>query len=132
MGAKGHGVRYRMTSAQLRAVFEKTDGHCHFCGDPVVFSRRGWRSGSMRGYWEVDHIIQRGKGGVKTADNCLPACTSCNRLRWHRKGAALRNLLRLGLIAYREVRHDGQLGRSLRENLRKRLAINAARRIGRQ
>ena len=45
-----------MTSARLRAIFEKTGGHCHFCGDPIKVERRGWEE-QFCGSWEVDHVI---------------------------------------------------------------------------
>src|SRR5713226_2118670 len=52
-----------MTKAELRQIWEKTQGHCHCCGDPVEFYKRGWRDGDLAGYWEIDHVIQRDKGG---------------------------------------------------------------------
>lgn len=91
-----------MTLGQLRTIWTRTKGHCHFCGDPVMFERRGWAV-KLDGHWEVDHVIQRGKGGPRNAQNCLPACTRCNRLRWHRVGAAVRQLLELGLIAREQI-----------------------------
>lgn len=102
-----------MTKGQLRAVWEKTGGHCHFCGDPVDFRRRGYRRERIDGSWEVDHVVQRAKGGAVKIENCLPACTRCNRLRWHRRGAALRQLLELGMIARREVNRMTELGKKL-------------------
>ena len=102
-----------MTKAQLRAIWEKTAGHCHFCGDPVDFQRRGYRPERIDGSWEVDHVVQRAKGGAVKIENCLPACTRCNRLRWHRRGAALRHLLELGMIARREVDRMTELGKKL-------------------
>ena len=88
-----------MRETQLRSIWEKTKGHCHFCGDRVVFEKRGGKKvEDLTGYWEADHIIQRAKGGSKSAENCLPACTKCNKLRWHRAGENLRELLVLGAI----------------------------------
>ena len=86
-----------MHTSELQQIWEKTKGHCHFCGDPVDFDKRGWRDGELAGYWEVDHVIQRDKGGSAHSENCLPACTRCNRLRWHRSGEQVRELLFLGL-----------------------------------
>lgn len=117
-----------MTKAQLRAIWEKTAGHCHFCGDPVDFQRRGYRPERIDGSWEVDHVVQRAKGGAVQIGNRLPACTRCNRLRWHRRGAALRHLLELGMIARREIDRMTELGKKLvilrskqdRENAKRR------------
>jgi hypothetical protein len=70
----------------------------------------------LTGYWEVDHVLQRQKGGSLDAHNCLAACTRCNRLRWHRKGEGIRELLFLGLIARDEIRNSvGSILAKLRE-----------------
>jgi len=102
-----------MTEAQLREIWEKTNGHCHFCGDPVSLGKRGYRRQRADGCWEVDQVIQRAKGGSIRTENWLPACTSCNPLRWHRKGAALRELLVLGLIAKSEIEKLTETGKDL-------------------
>ena len=120
-----------MRENQLREIFDKTRGHCHFCGDPVVFERRGWAE-DLTGYWEVDHVIQRGKGGSRGPENCLPACTRCNRLRWHRTGEAVRELLLLGLIGREEIRKGTKIGANLGELRQKRLAANRGRRRKKQ
>ena len=113
----------------LKAIFEKTSGHCHFCGDKVRFNNRGW-SASPHGHWEVDHVIQRKKGGAKSATNCLPACMRCNRLRWHRTGEAIREILLLGIIARKEIKNGTCMGRELKRLRAKRLAENKTRRRG--
>lgn len=122
-----------MTENQLRRIFEKTKGHCHFCGDRIVFEKRGGkRVQDSKGYWEVDHVIQRAKGGASSIDNYLPACTRCNKLRWHRKGENLRQLLVLGLIAQAEIKKHSQVGTALaglriqraEENKRRRKSRN--------
>jgi 5-methylcytosine-specific restriction endonuclease McrA len=117
-----------MTEKQRRQVWDKTSGHCHFCGDPVEFAKRGWVDGDLTGYWEVDHVIQRGKGGTKSVENCLVACTRCNRLRWHRTGEAVRELLFLGLVARDEIAKSTPTGRALARLRTSRLAQNASRR----
>jgi 5-methylcytosine-specific restriction endonuclease McrA len=118
-----------MRDSNLRAIFDKTHGHCHFCGDPLVFINRGWVK-ECDGHWEVDHVIQRNKGGAKSAENCLAACTRCNRLRWHRSGDAMRKLLLLGVIAAEQINKQKPtgLGRELAGLLKKRLLINEGRR----
>lgn len=121
-----------MTEKQLRQIWEKTSGHCHFCGDVVEFEKRGWKDGGLTGYWEVDHIIQKGKGGSKFVENCLAACTQCNRLRWHRQGKAVRKLLFLGLIARDEIAKSTAAGKVLTQLREKRLAQNKLRRKSRK
>ena len=117
-----------MTENQLLIIWKKTKGHCHFCGDPVSFKKRGWVELNKSGYWEVDHVIQRHKGGVKSADNCLPACTRCNRLRWHRKGSAIRELLILGLIAKEEIKNRTKIGKYIKNRRVIRFIRNKSRR----
>jgi hypothetical protein len=116
-----------MRETARREVFDKTSGHCHFCGDALIFDRRGWKK-RMDGHWELDHIIQRGKGGVPAAENCLPACTRCNRLRWHRKGSDIRDLLLLGVVAAKEIKKNSLIGAQLRELRSRHLAENERRR----
>ena len=93
-----------ITNNKLATVFNKTNGHCHFCGDSLVFEKYGVKySNNLNGAWEADHIMQKGKGGSKNIENCLPCCVPCNRLRWHRKGEDLRDLIFFGLIAKDEI-----------------------------
>jgi len=94
----------------------------------VEFEKRGWHEGDLTGYWEVDHVIQRDKGGDDSVDNYLPACTRCNRLRWHRTGEKIRELLLLGLIAQDEVNKGTIIGKSLIQLREKRLINNNKRR----
>ena len=119
-----------MSIGGLRAIFNKTSGHCHFCGDAITFENRGW-SENPDGHWEVDHVIQRDKGGAKSADNCLPACMRCNRLRWHRTGDSIRDILLLGIIARKEIKHRSPMGRELVRLRAERLAENKMRRRSR-
>jgi 5-methylcytosine-specific restriction endonuclease McrA len=58
-------------------------------------------------------VIQRNRGGAVAVANCLPACTRCNRLRWHRAGGEIRQLLRLGLIAKSEIEKQTSTGKEL-------------------
>ena len=117
-----------MTEKQLLEIWEKTSGHCHFCGDPVEFEKRGWKDGDKVGYWEVDHIIQKGRGGSNSPNNCLAACTECNRLRWHRQGYEVREALFLGLIARKEINKSTPIGKILAQLRKKRLDQNKSRR----
>ena len=118
-----------MKPALLRAVYDKTHGHCHFCGDKVVLGHHGkTKHGYLRGAWELDHVIQRKKGGASSADNYLPACGKCNHLRWHRTGKDLRRLILLGLVAQDEINADTELGRAIHAKFKKRKAQNRSRR----
>jgi hypothetical protein len=103
-----------MTPSTLKLIFSRTSGHCHFCGDRLIFSRRGMKKGQPeKGAWEADHVLQKDKGGRNSVENYLPACVRCNRLRWHRKGKDLRELLLLGLIANSEIKKGSETGKKI-------------------
>lgn len=117
------------TNNKLKAIFEKTEGHCHFCGDSLVLEKYGVKDiNDLDGAWEADHVIQQGKGGSKNVENCLPSCVRCNRLRWHRKGDDLRELIFLGLIAKDEIKKGSTVGKLISELKNKRDESNRNRR----
>ncbi|MDD4286789.1 MAG: HNH endonuclease signature motif containing protein [Candidatus Peribacteraceae bacterium] len=117
------------TGNALALIFQKTEGHCHFCGDPLILKKYGCKNiNDLNGAWEADHVIQRAKGGKKEADNCLPACVYCNRLRWNRKGDNLREVLLLGLIAKDQMKKSSPIGKTLTGLMMKRLTSNERRR----
>src|SRR5262245_41725480 len=104
-----------MRTPQLREIFEKTGGVCHFCGDTLDFDKRGRGGGAKTvhdvpaGFWEVDHVRARARGGAPLG-NSLPACTACNRLRWHRSGGYTRTTILLGLVVRELIRQGGETG----------------------
>jgi hypothetical protein len=117
------------TTKTLKEIYQKTDGCCHFCGDEVVFEKYGLKDvHDTIGVWEADHIKQKGKGGLKKAENCLPACYRCNRLRWHRSGDEIRALLFLGLIAKEQIKKKTDLGKKILECSDQRTHSNDLRR----
>lgn len=114
---------------KLKQVFDKTKGHCHFCGDPIIFEKYGVKDrDDIKGAWEADHIIQKGKGGSKDLSNCLPACVDCNRLRWHYKGNSLRYRIRLGNIAQNEIKKKSAIGKELDLLYKSKIESNFKRR----
>jgi hypothetical protein len=123
-------MRSNAEQAKLRKVWEKTNGHCHFCGDAVEFEKYGKNGGDEA--WVLDHIAQKARGGSKDIDNCLPACHRCNHLRWHRSGEAIRRLLWLGLVAKDEIEKGSSIGKKLEELSTKRLADNEKRRASKK
>lgn len=118
-----------MKQELLLEVFSRTGGHCHFCGDVLEFENYGKKRWPYpKGAWELDHVIQRAKGGKDEPANCLPACRECNHLRWHRRGDNLRKLLRYGLAVADEEKKDSPLWRALEPKLAAREARNRKRR----
>jgi hypothetical protein len=74
--------------SKRRAVFGKTNGHCHICHGPLAYSNYG--NHGTRGAWEIDHSIPRARGGTDHLNNLYPAHTSCNRCKQHRSNAGVR------------------------------------------
>ena len=117
------------SNENLKIIFNNTFGHCHFCGDPLNFEKYGCKEiENIEGAWEADHIHQKAKGGRIDESNCLPACVRCNRLRWHRKGNELREVILLGLIAKKEIKKNSIIGKQILELKDKRLQENKKRR----
>lgn len=111
------GNRRRSLSAQERSlVFQKTGGLCHIC------------SGELDSRWTANHIKPVAKGGDHSINNFLPACSTCNRLKWHRSPEAIRLILKIGTYANREIEQGTTLGKQLNELLQRKLASNALRR----
>ena len=108
-------------------IYNKTGGHCHFCGDKIVLSKYG--KGAKKGCWEADHVVQKYKGGPSGSINCLPACTRCNRLRWHRTSKEIQEILFLGVIAKKEINNKSEIGKKLQKLKRKRIKKNKNRRL---
>jgi 5-methylcytosine-specific restriction endonuclease McrA len=100
-------------------VYAKTNGHCHICG------------GRLDKEWTADHVVPHAADGPHALDNYLPACSVCNRLRWHYTPEDIRYILELGIYARREVKKQSQLGRQL-ERLYERRQAQVLRRRGRK
>ncbi len=119
----------RFGEKEKQIIFDKLKGHCHFCGDQLIFEHRGRKPWPpLEGQWEIDHIVQLAKGGIDEINNNLPICAKCNRLRWHRKGEDLRRLLWLGLIAKDEILNNTDIGKQIEELSVIRANKNAKRR----
>lgn len=117
------------SNKELQLIFNKTSGHCHFCGDQLVLNKYGLKSiGDIDGAWELDHVIQKGKGGAKELSNCLPACVQCNRLRWHRSGSNLRTLIDYGITVSQEIKKGTVVGRKVAQLLEQRVRAKGKRR----
>jgi hypothetical protein len=76
-------------------------------------------------------VVPHKLGGHAKVENYLPGCKECNRLRWSYTPEVIRLIMRLGVYAKNEIRHDTGLGDQLIDVLRKRLRSNRKRRVGR-
>ena len=88
------------TPAQRISIARKTGRHCHVCGK---------RLGKT---WHADHVRAHHLGGESVADNYLPSCPECNRLRWHHDSRRIRKILRLGIYMLAEIKKKSGLGKA--------------------
>lgn len=108
--------RSSLSTSLRKLVRAKTHGRCHVCGGPL--DRR----------WQADHVVPLHQGGRNREENYLPACWTCNRVRWHYNSKVIRRILRLGAYARTEVRHGTKLGLKLKALYWRRLDQNKSRR----
>lgn len=71
-----HEPGSRYVSESLReAVFEVSNGECHYCRKKLTFANRT----EGRGAWEVEHLQSHSQGGQNNLRNLRAACVPCNR-----------------------------------------------------
>lgn len=109
------GRRVTLTPKQRAIVLAKTEGTCHVCGI------------QLDAKWQADHVVPHLHGGTSTVENCLPICPLCNRLRWSYQPDVIQMIMRLGVYAKREIRHETPLGRELLALAARRLSRNKGR-----
>jgi 5-methylcytosine-specific restriction endonuclease McrA len=68
-----------VTADELRSIWERGGGNCHYCGVAVVRPR--FYKGAPRGF---DHVISRTRGGQHTASNIVVCCQPCNAKKGNR------------------------------------------------
>ncbi len=105
--------RKALTKTQRDTILAKTDGRCHVCGIEIE-----------KGDFHADHVKSHITGGIHTENNYLPACATCNNLRWHYSPEEIQVIMKLGrwlktklleeteesvLLANQFVKHDMQL-----------------------
>lgn len=98
------------------AVLAKTAGRCHVCGGKIV------------GAWQADHVLAHSGGGNHSEDNYLPTHVLCNNYRWDYLPSEFQLILKLGVWAANEIRHDTPIG----QKLATRFAAKEARRVRRR
>lgn len=65
--------RKRLTRTEREFIFQKTNGHCAYCGRELKYEQM-----------QVDHVIPLdgwNYSGPDTLDNMLPSCRSCNHYK---------------------------------------------------
>lgn len=115
-GRKPSGPRRVLTPSERKEVWLKTRGICHVCGD----------SAGKR--WQADHVVPHKLGGKRTIDNYLPICRECNRLRWSHRPKVIRLIIRMGVYAKNQIRHETPFGDAMIQLVLGRLGTNRRRR----
>lgn len=59
-----------MTTAMREKVYQKSDGHCAYCGRSMAIEQM-----------QIDHIAPKCLGGSDAIDNLNPSCRMCNHYK---------------------------------------------------
>lgn len=62
------GASPKRVSARRRAIFEKSQGQCHYCSTSL----------RLDGKWHVEHMVPRALDGGDEPINLVAACVRCN------------------------------------------------------
>ena len=65
-------VRIFPASFKREAVYDKTNGHCYYCGVVLVVGKKGANQ------FQIDHMTPVRRGGTEDLDNLVPSCRACN------------------------------------------------------
>lgn len=77
------------TDKKRRKVFEKTDGHCAYCGVELEFESPDWCP---------EHLLARVHGGGDRLHNLVPACIPCNRRKHVRTPEGWREHIKIKIL----------------------------------
>src|SRR6266581_5797613 len=76
--------------AELRAIYERTEGRCHICRKRLSLCNYG--SFGKRGAWEIEHSVAQARGGTDHLNNLFAACILCNRSKGDSSSKSARQL----------------------------------------
>lgn len=65
--AKQYGIEHTWTADDLRAIFDRQNGKCYWCGKDVGDD------------WQTDHRVPLARGGKDDASNLVVSCRECNQ-----------------------------------------------------
>lgn len=60
--------RTQQVSRRRREIFNKSAGHCHYCGATLT----------LDGKWHIEHKLPGALGGDNDPENLTAACVHCN------------------------------------------------------
>lgn len=73
-----------MNSAHRQAVWDKTGGHCAYCGISLHQDDVKGLSCRYQSWMQIDHMTSPKDGGSELFDNLVPTCSACNSVKGRR------------------------------------------------
>jgi 5-methylcytosine-specific restriction endonuclease McrA len=61
-------VREKSVPRRRLAIFNKSEGKCHYCAEPL----------DLRGKWHIEHMMPKALLGSDDQSNLVASCVSCN------------------------------------------------------
>ncbi len=83
--AKGKPQSHSWSPRKRQAVWEKTAGHCWYCGGDLVA-----QLDCTGDQFCIDHLVPWSEGGTQKIGNLVPACRRCNASKRNRSLEAYR------------------------------------------
>lgn len=68
-----------------QAVWDKSGGHCFYCGLKLTPDTQGTIEGPYQSWMDVDHLTPKAQGGLNSIENMVPSCKACNSSKGHKK-----------------------------------------------
>ena len=72
-------MRRRLSQAERKAVYDKYNGHCAYCGCDIPF--KGFNVNHLHCLRNYEYTEEFTGIDVHSIDNLMPACGSCNRYK---------------------------------------------------
>ncbi|MGN1331413.1 MAG: HNH endonuclease [Lachnospiraceae bacterium] len=72
-------MRQRLTQTERKAVYDKYNGHCAYCGCDIPF--KGFNVDHLHCLRNYEYTEEFTGIDVHSIDNLMPACGSCNRYK---------------------------------------------------
>ena len=103
------GTEEGISEEKKKAVYNKTDGHCHICGENMTYRKM-----------TVDHLVSRHHGGDDSLGNLLPAHGKCNRTKWTGRLDRWIQILNYGIFGFELIKSKHKLSLEIIELIKKR------------
>lgn len=72
-------MRKQLTKAERKAVYDKYNGHCAYCGCEIAF--KGFQVDHMHCMRNYEYLEEFTGIDVHSMENLMPSCGSCNRYK---------------------------------------------------